>query len=87
MDIREFRYYQFLAENGFCEPVVCLNDIEHGSVLANVDENDNLYLYCLACTFKMQPGLAFSDFVRNKIMGISREQLKLKKEEEIDDSP
>lgn len=73
MDIREFRYYQFLAEKGLCKPLLCMNDPEHGILLAKLDNEDNVVIYCLACSFTLSPGIIFSDTIRKKIHEISKD--------------
>jgi hypothetical protein len=73
MDIREFRYYQFLAEKGHVKPVTCMIDSEHGNALAKLDKEDNVIVYCLACDFKLIPGIAFFDTIRKKIHEVSKD--------------
>ena len=68
LDIREFRFYQFLAENGLCEQIVCFNDPEHGPIYANIaGDDDELFLFCLSCEAKVYPGLPFEEKIRNTI--------------------
>lgn len=67
MNIREFNYYQYLAEGGLVDPIVCFNDVEHGVLYANVGEGDEMYIFCLACDFKLYPGEEFANLVREKM--------------------
>lgn len=73
MDIREFRYYQFLAEKGLCEPIVCMNDPEHGILFSNIDNEDKIFLFCLGCDFSIYPGITFFDTIRKKIHEITKD--------------
>ena len=75
MDIREFKYYQFLSEKGYVEPLTCAIDSEHGQLFGNIDEDEKLYLYCVACEYKLKPGLAFSEIVRRKIKEVSNDRV------------
>lgn len=73
MDIREFRYYQFLAEKGLTDPIVCMNDSEHGNLYSNIDNEENTFLFCLACDFSIRPGIVFFDTIRKKIHEVSKD--------------
>ena len=75
MDIREFRYYQYLAEQGYLESIVCYDDVEHGSMLGNIDENDKLYLWCMSCNYRLYPGLVLEEKVRTSIKQVSKDNL------------
>ena len=75
MDIREFRYYQYLAEKGYVEALVCYNDSEHGILYAKLDEKDNPYLYCLACEYKILPGLTFEQVLRRRIKEVNNDRI------------
>ena len=75
MDIREFRYYQYLAELGYVEPINCLNDIEHGPMLANIDNRDILFLWCLACDYKLFPGITLESTIKNRIKKVSKDNI------------
>lgn len=73
MNIREFNYHQYLAELGYTNPIVCLDDLDHGPLFAKIEDQDNFYLYCLACNFKLHPGSEFSNIVKYKIKKIMKE--------------
>ena len=75
MDIKEFRYYQYLAEKGYVEPLVCYNDSEHGVLYANMDKEDNVYLYCLACEYKIIPGTTFREVIRRRIKEVTNDRV------------
>lgn len=73
MDTREFNYHQYLAELGHTLPVVCTSDPDHGPLFATMDDEDDLYLYCLACNYRLYPGSEFSSVIRYKIKKIMKE--------------
>lgn len=75
MDIREFKYYQYLAEQGYVEALKCIDDPEHGSLFGNIDSDDKLYLYCVACNYKLKPGLALTDRIRREIKEVSNDRI------------
>ena len=67
--VREFNYYQFLAMNPKTQfpPITCMNDIEHGNVFANIDANNTMYLYCIACDYRLIPGSTFSQVLEDRM--------------------
>lgn len=75
MEIREFRYYQFLAEKGLCSPIVCMNDPEHGFLFSNINDEDKITLFCLVCSFSIIPGITFFDTIRKKIHEITKDSI------------
>lgn len=54
------KYYQLSLKNKTI-PIKCELDSDHPILVPNLrtDENDNdtIYFYCLACNFKLYPGL------------------------------
>lgn len=76
MNIREFIYHQYLAELGYIDPVVCSSDPDHGQLFAKIeDEEENFYLYCLACNYRLHPGSEFSNIIKKKVKKIMKETL------------
>lgn len=61
MTIREFRAYQTLASKGLVPPAVCLDDEDHGYLFAGMNEEEEVYLHCLACRYKIYPGINLSE--------------------------
>lgn len=57
MIIQVFNKYLLLSDIGKTKPLLCGLDNDHPRLFANIDENDNIYLYCLACEYKMIPGI------------------------------
>lgn len=65
-DIFYFRAYQDLAKNGEAEGLYCNSIKDHGLLLANIHgDKDELFLYCLECDFKLIPGIATIDLIKN----------------------
>lgn len=61
INIHSFKkYYQYSLENKVIA-IPCGLDPEHPGLVPNLDidieGNDIVYLYCLACNFKLYPGL------------------------------
>ena len=57
MIIHIVRKYLELSNNNTIPPVLCELDNDHGSLMPNLDENDEVFLYCLACEFKIHLGI------------------------------
>lgn len=57
MIIHIVKYYLKLADSGFFDPVLCEINEDHGRLFANIDDNDKVFLYCLACDFKIWLGI------------------------------
>lgn len=56
MNIRVFsKYYKLSLENKVL-PIRCSIDENDGILVPNLSDDDRVYLYCLACDFKMWPG-------------------------------
>lgn len=56
MDIRLFSKYYKLSLEDKVIPIQCGIDQFHPVMVPNIDEEDQIYLYCLACNFKIIPG-------------------------------
>lgn len=54
------KYYQYSLNNKV-KPIPCGIDEDHPGLVPNLDIDNNgedvIYLYCLACNFKIFPGL------------------------------
>lgn len=61
MTVKEFRAYQMLALKGLVPPALCVEDEDHGYLYANLSEDGRLFLHCLACRYKIYPGINLSD--------------------------
>lgn len=57
MEYRKFsKYYQYSIKNKVI-PLKCQMDSDHPILVPNITDDDKIFLYCLACNFKMYPGL------------------------------
>jgi hypothetical protein len=62
MKIQYVSRYIELSEEGLVVKMVCPSD--QGLLLSNLDNEDNIYLYCLECNYKRIVGLkAYSEIV------------------------
>lgn len=55
MRIQYVSRYIELSEEGLVSKLEC--PIEQGPLFSNLDEEDNIYLYCLSCDYKKIIGL------------------------------
>lgn len=61
MEYRKFsKYYQYSLENKV-KAIACGMDFDHPGLVPNLDVDEDgsdiIFLYCLACTYKVYPGL------------------------------
>lgn len=61
------RYYQ-LSLDGKRPPYFCRMNEEHGILVPNMDEHDEIYLYCVECEYKLFPGLNFYQEMCNLLL-------------------
>jgi hypothetical protein len=55
MQIQYVSKYIALSEEGLVPRLEC--PMDQGSLLCNIDLEDNIYLYCLSCNYKNNIGL------------------------------
>ena len=55
MQIQYVSKYIALSEEGLVPRLQC--PMDQGSLLSNIDLEDNIYLYCLSCNYKNNIGL------------------------------
>lgn len=55
MQIQYVSKYIALSEEGLVPRLEC--PVDQGSLLSNLDLEDNIYLYCLSCEYKNNIGL------------------------------
>jgi hypothetical protein len=55
MQIQYVSKYIALSEEGLVPRLQC--PMDQGSLLSNLDMEDNIYLYCLSCSYKNNIGL------------------------------
>jgi len=61
MRIQVVNRYLELVDQGSAPAPVCKNDEDHGRVFARLDKDDNIALWCLACEYNAQLGIAMYD--------------------------
>ena len=65
-DIFYFREYQELAKNNEAQGLYCNSIKDHGLLYANIQgDEDELFLYCLECDFKLIPGIVTIDLIKS----------------------
>lgn len=69
MLIQVINEYQFMASQGKFPAVLCVMDKDHGSLACNIDKNDDVYMYCLACSYKLRPGIALYSSMLDRVKG------------------
>lgn len=63
MKIQYVSKYIALSEEGLVSKMEC--PIDQGLLLSNLDEEDNIFLYCLSCDYKKNIGIKlYEDIVR-----------------------
>lgn len=71
MIIQVFNKYLLLSDEGKTKPLLCGLDKDHPRLFANIDENDDIYLYCLACDYRMIPGIELYSNIEKVVEGLS----------------
>ena len=64
--IQQAHRYISLVNDGFAKPIKCGNDNDHTDLVTGVTDEDEVFFYCLACTYKIHPGykiLRYIEFV------------------------
>jgi len=56
MIIQVINKYLLLSDIEKTKPLLCGLDKDHPRLFANLDEEDHVYLYCIACNYKLIPG-------------------------------
>jgi hypothetical protein len=65
MKIQYVSKYLLLAEKGLVPGLEC--PMDQGPLMPNMDINDNIYLYCLSCTYKNLVGIDLYEKIVNKV--------------------
>ena len=65
MRVQVVSKYLALAEEGLVSRLDC--PIDQGLLVPNIDENDNVFLYCLSCNYKNNMGLEVYDNIRKQV--------------------
>ena len=65
MRIQYVSKYLLLAEKGLVPRLEC--PMDQGPLMPNMDENDNIYLYCLSCSYKNVIGTDLYEKILKKV--------------------
>ena len=65
MKIQYVSKYLLLAEKGLVPRLEC--PMDQGPLMPNMDINDNIYLYCLSCTYKNLVGIDLYEKIVKKV--------------------
>ncbi len=67
MKIQYVSKYLLLAEKGLVPRLEC--PMDQGPLMPNMDINDNIYLYCISCTYKNIVGIDLYEKIVKKVDG------------------
>jgi hypothetical protein len=65
MRIQYVSKYMSLSEEGLVSKLEC--PIDQGLLLPNLNENDNIFLYCISCSYKKIVGIDLYNKIMNKV--------------------
>jgi hypothetical protein len=68
MQIQYVSKYIALSEEGLVPRLEC--PMDQGSLLCNLDLEDNVYLYCLSCEYKNSIGLEVYEKIMNEVKNV-----------------
>ena len=68
MQIQYVSRYIALSEEGLVPKLVC--PMDQGSLLANMDLEDNIFLYCLECSYRKIIGLQFYSELLHRFLDV-----------------
>jgi hypothetical protein len=68
MRIQVVSEYLNLAEEGLVPRIEC--PVDQGLLFCNVDSDENIYFYCLSCSYKNYLGLEVYDKLERMVRGI-----------------
>ena len=68
MQIQYVSKYIALSEEGLVPGFKC--PMDQGSLLCNLDLEDNIYLYCLSCDYKNNLGLEVYEKIMNEVKNV-----------------
>ena len=53
-----------ISNLGLAKKLKCSNYEDHPDLVSWVDENEDVVFICLACSFKIRPGLVMADYIK-----------------------
>jgi hypothetical protein len=68
MQIQYVSKYIALSEEGLVPRLEC--PMDQGSLLCNLDNEENIYLYCLACSYKNIMGIEIYNKIMNEVNNV-----------------
>jgi hypothetical protein len=68
MQIQYVSRYIALSEEGLVPKLVC--PMDQGSLLANMDLENNIFLYCLECSYRKIIGLQFYSELLHRFLDV-----------------
>jgi hypothetical protein len=68
MKIQYVSKYLSLSKEGLVPELLC--PLDQGSLLCNLDLEDNIYLYCLSCDYKNYIGLEVYENIVNGVNNV-----------------
>ena len=66
--MRKIQYvskYIALSQEGLVSKLDC--PLDQGLLMANMDNDDNEFLYCLSCSYKKEIGLSFFESLKKEV--------------------
>jgi hypothetical protein len=66
--LRKIQYvskYIALSQEGLVSKLDC--PLDQGLLMANMDNDDNEFLYCLSCSYKKEIGLSFFESLKKEV--------------------
>jgi hypothetical protein len=75
MLIQVIKEYILLSKDNSVPPFLCEWESEHGLVYPNLDYDDRIYLYCLACDYKNYVGTETYELMKNLILMYNQQNL------------
>ncbi len=70
MKIQYVSKYLALAEEGLVEKIEC--PLDQGPVSVNLDYEDNIYIYCLACDYKKIIGISYFNKIKERVDNVRK---------------
>ena len=68
MEIRYVSTYISMSEEGLVEKLLC--PVDQASLMPNLDINDEIFLYCLACEYKVTIGSSKYNQIKSKVESV-----------------
>ena len=62
--IQEAHKYLNLSNEGLVKKIKCFNDNDHPDLVSWIEDNDEVIFMCLACSFKIRPGLSMIKYIK-----------------------